>query len=307
MATVDKNKSIIIKGNDNWRPVLLNIMDKAGIKADVMESFTRRGQSTVWLFSRKSAPYRIIYHLGGCSAIFCVLARLRGKRVVSHWIGTDIMRYRGKINLIKRISIWVHRHLVDVQLADSEIIKEELKRIGIEARLLRLLPQAVVAEVSSLPEKPVILSYWDDSRFDFYGGKTVFALARAFPEARFVIVRATGKGLADIPANVHFLGFVKDLSKTYRDCVCFIRMPEHDGLSAMVLEAMANGRYVIYNQKCPFTSYATDFDSARKALEEILRKRRPNTEGADYIKRTFNINDEARHLREFMEQTFGRI
>jgi len=307
MAIADKNKGIIIKGNDNWRPVLLNIMAKAGIGADSMELFTRRGQSTIWLFSRKSSPYRIIYHLGGCGALFCILARLRGKRIVSHWIGTDIMHYQRKFTLAKRLSIWVLRHFVDLQLADSEIIQEELRGLGIETHLLRLLPQAIVAEVSPLPEKPAVLSYWDDTRFGFYGGPIVFALARAFPEVKFFIARATGKDLSDVPANVQFLGLAKDMPKIYRESTCFIRLPEHDGLSAMVLEAMANGRYVIYNKKCPFASYATDFDSARKALGEILRIRRPNTEGAAYIKRTFNIEGEAVRLRELMEQAFGGI
>jgi glycosyltransferase involved in cell wall biosynthesis len=217
------------------------------------------------------------------------------------------MRYNGKMNLLKRISVWAHRHLVDLQLADSEIIQEELKSIGIETKLLRLLPEAIEAEVSPLPEKPVVLSYWDDSRFSFYGGNIVFALARAFPEVKFIIARATGKGLTDIPVNVRFLGLVSNMPKIYRRCTCFIRLPEHDGLSAMVLEAMANGRYVIYNKKYPFMSYAVDFDSARKALEEILSKQHPNVEGADYIKKTYGIDNEAARLRKMMEQTFGRI
>ena len=121
METGRKNNGIIIKGASNWQPVLLNIMDKAGIQADVMEHFTRRGQSTVWLFSKKSRPYRVIYHLGGCSAIFCVLARLMGKQMVSHWIGTDAMRYQGKMNPIKYLGVWVQRHLVALHLSDSEI------------------------------------------------------------------------------------------------------------------------------------------------------------------------------------------
>jgi glycosyltransferase involved in cell wall biosynthesis len=307
MATVNGNKGIIIKGTDNWQPVLLNIMDKAGINADVMESFTRRGQSAAWLLSKNSSRYGVIYHLGGCSAIFCVLARLKGKRIVSHWIGTDVMRYHGRLNLIRCISVWVHQHFVNLQLADSEVIQEELKRIGIEARLVRLLPQAIVAEVSSLPEKPVVLSYWDDSRFGFYGGKTVFALARAFPEVKFLIVRASGKGLTEVPANVQFVGPVDNMPEIYRKCTCLIRMPQHDGLSAMVLEAMANGRYVIYNQKCPFTIFAEDFDSARKALEEILRKQQPNSAGADYVKKNFSIDDEARRLRKLMENSLGSV
>ncbi len=291
METIRKNKGIIIKGANNWQPVLLNIMNKAGIKADVMELFTRRGQSTVWLFSKKSRPYRIIYHLGGCSAIFCVLARLRGKQMVSHWIGTDAMRYHSKMNPIKRLSVWVHRHLVGLQLADSEIIQEELRSIGIESKLLRLLPEAIVGQVTPLPEQPVILSYWDDERFEFYGGD-------------IVIARATGKGLTEVPSNVQFLGLVDNMQEMYRNSTCLIRIPKHDGLSAMVLEAMANGRYVIYNHKCPCTYFAADLKSARTALEEILEKQQPNVEGADYVKKNFDIDVEANRLRELIDATF---
>jgi len=303
----DDSKNIIIKGTDNWQPVLLNIMSKTGIKADTLRPFKKRGQSTVWLFSKKSRPYRIIYHLGGCSAIFCVLARLKGKRMVSHWIGTDVMRYQGKLNVIKRMSIWVHQHLVGLQLADSEIIQEELRSIGIETNLLRLLPEAIIGQVTPLPEKPVVLSYWDDERLDFYGGNIVLALAREFPEVDFLIALATGKGLTNIPPNVRFLGLVGNMPEIYQKCTCLIRIPRHDGLSAMVLEAMANGRYVIYNKKYPFTNFATDFDSAHKALEEILKKQQPNVEGADYIKDNFSIDVEANRLRQLMENRFGSI
>jgi hypothetical protein len=304
MAAISEDKGIIIKGAYNWMPVLLNIMSKAGLKADTL-TLKRRGQSALWLFSSKSRPYRIIYHLAACSAIFCVLARLRGKRMVSHWIGSDAMRYKGKLNLRRRLAIWVHQHFVDLELADSEIIQEELRAVGLETKLLRLLPQTIVGKVTALPEESRVLSYWFDDRFDFYGGPIVFALARAFPRVKFLIAQASGKGLTDIPANVQFLGYVDNIQEIYRKCTCLIRMPRHDGLGAMVLEAMAHGRYVIYNHKCPFTSFAEDFDSAKKTLEEILKKQEPNFEGVDYVKKNFSIEDEASHLRELMESTFS--
>lgn len=301
--SVGNKKAIIIKGADNWQPVLLNMMSKVGIKADVMELFTRRGQSTAWLFSKKSKPYSIIYHLGGCSGLFCLLVRLKGKRMVSHWIGTDVMRYHGKIGLMKRIGIWVHQHLVNLQLADSEIIQEELRSIGIESEVLRLLPEAIIGQVTPLPGKPVVLSYWDDERFGFYGGDIVIGLAKEFPEIKFVIARATGKGLVDIPQNVEFLGMVDNMTELYQNSTCLIRIPEHDGLSAMALEAMANARYVIYNHKLPCTYFAADFNAARKALEEILKQQQPNIEGADYIKKNFSIDYEAARLKKLMENS----
>ena len=297
--------TIIIKGASNWRPVLLNIMRKAGIKADTLPNFKRRGQSALWLFSRKSRPYRIIYHLGGCTAIFCVLARLRGKRMVSHWIGSDAMRYHGRLGLIKQLGVWVHQHLVDLQLVDSEILQDDLRAVGIETNIVRLLPQTILGEVTALPAEPTVLSYWFDERFDFYGGQTVFDLARAFPEVKFLIVQASGKGLRDIPANVQFLGFVDNMPEIYRRCTCLIRMPPHDSVAKMPLEAMARGLYVIWSVEYPFTSFARDFDSACKALEEILCKQQPNSAGADYVKKNFSIDGEARRLRELMENSFG--
>jgi hypothetical protein len=282
-------------------------MAKAGIDADILPVFKRKEYFALWLLSRKSRPYRIVYNMGGCAAIFFIIARLRGKRTINHWLGTDAMRYHGRLTVLKRIGIWVHQHLVDLELADSETIQKELKDVGIKTNLLRLLPKAVDADVKALPRKPAVLSYWFDDRFDFYGGPVVFALARAMPDVEFLIAQAEGKGLADVPGNVQFLGPVKNMSELYRRCTCLVRMPQHDGLSAMVLEAFANGRYVIYNQQYPFVHFADDFNSAFGALREILSKDGPNVSGADYIRKNFNIDAQAECLRQLMENSFGNI
>jgi glycosyltransferase involved in cell wall biosynthesis len=305
MSQIKENNCILICGTPNWQPVLLNIMSKAGLEAKQLSSFKTLEKYIRWLFSRKSQPYRIIYHLGGCATTLCTLEWLRGKHTIVHWIGSDVMQYQGKLNLKKRLSIWVHQHLVALKLADSEKIQEELRKVGIETHLLRLLPQAIVVDVTELPDKPTVLSYWNDERYDFYGGGIVFALAKAFPQLKFLIVGATGEDLVNVPANVKFLGLVDDISKIYNKCTCLVRVPMHDGLSAMVLEAMAHGRYVIYSRKCPFTSFASDYESARKALEEIITKQQPNYEGADYVKKNFSVEKESQRLRELMERTFG--
>jgi glycosyltransferase involved in cell wall biosynthesis len=309
MTAVRASKGIIIEGrNPNWHPVLLNIMNKAGIKADTLPSLKQR-EFILWLFSKKSCDYKIIYCFGGITPIFYILARLRGKRIISHWIGSDAMCYQGRVNLRKRFSIWVHQHFVNLALADSERVQEELRSVGIETKLLRLLPQAIVGEVKALPEKPTVLSYWSNERFDFYNGQTFLALAKAFPEVNFVVAKADGKGLQNIPSNVQFLGLVDNnkMSHIYQNCTCLLRMPQHDGLSAMVLEAMAHGRYVIYNYKFPFTYFAKDFGSAAKALREIINKRELNFEGFDYVKNNYSIDSEANCLRGLMEDVFGNI
>jgi len=281
-------------------------MSLAGIHADTL-SFRKRGQAALWLFRKISRQYHIIYHLSGCSAPFCLLARLCGKRMICHWTGSDTLRFQGKRSLFRRMGIWVQRNLVDLQMADSEIIQKELKEVGIEAHLLRLLPKTILGKITDLPEQPVVLSYWNDKRFDFYNGPLVFKLAEDYPKVKFLIALATGKDLTQVPKNVHFLGQVSNMSDIYHKCTCLVRMPRHDGLSAMVLEAMAHGRYVIYNQKCLYTNFAEDYNSARQALEKILRKTQPNFEGAEYVGQNFNTEREALELRRLLEFAFGEI
>ncbi len=77
-----------------------------------------------------------------------------------------------------------------------------------------------------------------------------------------------------------------------------IRLPEHDSLSAMVLEALARGRYVIYSEEFPFTETAGNFDEARDALARLLANRQPNYSGAEYVRRNYSLDEQAERLRE---------
>lgn len=300
MAKIVKNKAIAVHGCDNWHPVLFNIAARAGVKLKSLPLFRNLRQFACWLLSKESKPYGYIYHIGGSCSSFCLLGRLLGKRMIVHWIGSDVIRYQGRLNLRKRLGLWVHRNLVDLVLVDSEIIQTELKEIGIESHLLRLLPKAMVGEVTALPKEPAVLSYWSDDKFDFYRGDLLFALAQAFPHVTFLIAKATGRGLKGVPPNVKLLGLVENMPQLYKQCTCLIRLPRHDGLSAMVLEVLAYGRYVIYSYRFPHTSFAKDFDSAREALEEILRKNEPNTDGANHVRENFSIDKEATRFRELI-------
>lgn len=295
------DSKIVIKGADNWFGVLLNMMQKTGIKAETVV-FRRRGEGLLWLLGKGGRKYDIIYHLSAGSALFCIVAKLRGSLVVNHWIGSDMCRYHGPFSLHKRISTLIQNTFVDLHLSDSEIIQDELLRIGIKSELVRLLPESLIGEVCQLPSEPTVLAYWMDSRFEFYGGPLVLQLAEEFPEVKFIIVRATGSGLKHKPANVEFLGFVTNMPDIYKKCDCLIRMPEHDGLSAMVLETMSRGRYVIYNKQLPFTHFANDYESARKALKEILAKKNPNIDGAVFVRENFDVAREAVRLRELLEK-----
>ena len=307
MAKAVKNKGIAVHGCENWQPVLLNIAARGGVELKCLPSFQNLRQFACWLLSKESKSYGFIYYIGGRCSSFCLLGRLLGKRMIVHWIGSDVIQYQGRLNLRKHLGLWIHRNLVDLVLADSEIVQEELKEIGIDSHLLRLLPKAMSGQVTALPEEPMVLSYWSDDRFDFYRGNVVFALAQTFPQVTFLIAKATGRGLKEVPSNVKLLGLVENMPQLYKKCTCLVRVPRHDGLSAMVLEALAYGRYVIYSYRFPHTSFASSFDSARVALEDILRKDEPNVAGANHVQENFSIDKEAACLRELFEGTLGTV
>ena len=124
-------------------------------------------------------------------------------------------------------------------------------------------------------------------------------LARDFPEIEFNILKATASD-ESTPQNLHLLGPRDDMEAVYRNSTVLIRIPEHDSLSAMVLEVLARGRYVIYNKQFPNCHFASDYDSAKIALQEIMKLTVPNTKGAEFIKENFSPAKEAEKLKQIL-------
>lgn len=76
-------------------------------------------------------------------------------------------------------------------------------------------------------------------------------------------------------------------------------MPEHDSLSAMVLEMLSRGRYVIYNQDLTGCHHATDFEEARAALYALRGQHEPNHGGARFVRENFSLTAEGAALAEY--------
>lgn len=293
-------------GEPRWLPVAANLLIRAGLEAEPVQANERLGLLR-WALGGRSRQFDAVHHLTGPSNWKSpLLFRLRGLPVVWHWIGSDVLAYResarrrlgGAIN--RRAALqWAGAHL-----ADSPELAEELRTEGIASRVVRLLPEKIEAGVLPLPPACTVLSYWSDSRRTFYGGDTVLQLAREFPELSFHIVGATGKDV-NAPPNVRFFGGVADMDPIYRDSTVLIRMPRHDSLSAMVLEVLARGRYVIYNRPLEACHLACDLDEARRALREIIGRREPNAVGAEMVRSRFSLDVEARSLAEVYSSLHG--
>jgi hypothetical protein len=188
-------------------------------------------------------------------------------------------------------------------VADSQEVAEELRTGGLKVmEVARLLPPSVRAEVMPLPSKPTVMCYWTDAYAGFHRADMIMELARRFPDVPFKVAAAKGAGL-DAPPNVEFLGWQDDLTRVYSQCSIFLRLPEHDSLSAIVLEALVRGRYVIYNRRTPHCRYAETLEQACEALGELRKMVSPNESGAAWVKENFDPVLELDKLVRIYSQT----
>lgn len=296
---------IAVMGSSNWLEVIAELLRRAGMSCDLLNvcescPFLKWVFKGYWLRFWIVRSYDVVHHIGGCcNWRLGMICTLFGRPVVWHWIGSDIVDFKdaGSRSLRGFLYRVCARRWAKAHLADSPELAEELQELGIQARVVRLLPKLIEADIEPLPQKFSVLSYWCDGRRDLYGGDVVLQLAEEFGDVEFKIVNATGVGESASP-NVKFLGFRQDMRRIYSQSSVLIRLPLHDSLSAMVLEMLARGRYVIYNKRLRGVHFATSLAEAREALYEIRQKTEPNSCGAQMVRERFSLNKEAQALSE---------
>lgn len=296
-----------VMGSPYWAQVVCDLLKRAGLCAEVLDPHGRFALLK-WAVKGHWRRFDVIHLATGIWEWKAALILMLVPRpVIWHWIGTDVHNFqrncqKGWKGFLLRLAAY---RRAKAHLADSPELAEELSGLGIKADVVRLLPKCIEAEVEPLPEKFAALSYWSDERRNFYRGDIVFELAKEFPDIKFRVVGTTGKG-EKVSPNVEFLGFQKDLSKIYSESSVFIRIPERDSISAMVLEMLARGRYVIYNKKLQGCHFANDVSEVRKAFQHIIKKTTPNTEGAEMVREYFSPEKEAAKLSQIYANLFPR-
>ena len=223
---------------------------------------------------------------------------MRGKKVVFHWIGTDVLRAMRTArqqerlispkSLIKRMaSSFVKRKFTHWAIASW--LQGELSTIGIRSSVVPIVSPLVEAKPLPMPEQFTVLSYLPDFRPTFYGADIVYQLAELNPDVRFIIVAAQ-KSLKNLP-NVEVRSWVdrQTMDSIHKESSCLVRLTEHDGLASTVLESLARGRYVIWSYDFPYVFKARTLAQAQKVLREVKDKIRPNFEGAEYVRTEFSL------------------
>lgn len=307
---------ILVLGYEYWAGVTAGMLRRMGYdarpwapSADALPAALRWCRPLRWLGWALTGPFRT------AAAVHVIappgrqpLIRLAGwmhKRIILHWVGTDVLNLRAEVAARGPAAVDFYRRMAHAQFADAPELIEELAALGLRADLFRLLPDAVEPRDVPLPDRPAVLSYWAPERREFYGGPILDALAEEFPDVPFLIVGNDGHGQPQHP-NMTYLGRLESLEDVYRQTSILVRLPEHDSLSAMVLEMLGRGRRVIYSRPFPHTEHATTPEEARAALRRCLAEREFNRAGQAYVRQNFAPAAEAARVAPLVRQAMGR-
>ena len=230
----------------------------------------------------------IVYIGYGCYRIdpYLKIAKLYNKKVISHWIGTDVLKAKKNKSVISRVQSYIN-----CNLACSPLIKDELLELNIPAREFAILPIGMSKDYSKLPEKHAVLAYLPEGKEEFYGIEYVKYAAQNYPSVKFYIVGNSNDTIKI--SNVEFLGKItqEEMSQLYDRTTILLRLPKHDGLSLMLLEALIKGKEVLYCYDFPYTRRIENKEQLDKAIKDIISKKPYfNENGHKYILENYNID-----------------
>lgn len=224
------------------------------------------------------------------------LARVFGRKIVKHWIGTDA-ESAGLPAVAAQSRSGIISHW-----ADSPWIAEELRASGLNASVVTLnyVPDV---EAPAMPPGPLrVLVYLPSAMHDFYNAALMTRLAARLPRARFAVVGGTMLP-EGAPANMELLGVRDDMTKIYGQVHALVRMPRRDGMSFMVTEALAQGRYIIWNRPMEHVEFADNEDAAVSLLKTLEADAASpeglplNKAGSEYARAQFGSRAVTQRLR----------
>jgi hypothetical protein len=215
----------------------------------------------------------VIYLIGGDlrpNRFYKVAIFLR-KKLIMHWVGSDILEMQEWQKKGRRFCPFLLKKAV--HWAEVNWTANELKELGVKAQVVPLTPASIPAEVKELPVKFVALTYLPPGKELFYGSAHIVRLAEQYPEIVFLAVAASPtEPHPEWPANIIPVGWVDNMEELYREVTVLIRLTDHDGLSFMVLEALANGRYVIWSYPFDGVYQATEYSKLAQTIADLYQE-----------------------------------
>lgn len=195
------------------------------------------------------------------------LAKFLGKKVITHWIGSDVrFAIEGKTN-VKKLK-FVNQHL-----ACFEPLQKQLHSLGIETKYLPIIPYNLCFDVCKMPKEHAVLIYMPKGYEEYYGFNEISKVFPRFPEVKFFIVANDDKEKFVSFNNVETLGYLtlEQMELLYNKISIVVRIHTNDGLSMSVLEGMAKGKKIIWNCEFPHCFPGATTEDICSSLYRIIK------------------------------------
>lgn len=275
MLKTKNRKTIGVMGSNQIQHII-PLLEKEYKVINLQENWNRKATNISKLarFLKEINDVDIVYNVF-TSPYFWKKARIAnyfGKKVVTHWIGTDA-RYtdEGKVDFTKL-------SYIDIHLSCFQAITDQLARHEIKTVIIPIVPFNLTFDLASMPKKHSVLIYMPKGVEQDYGYTVICGIFALFPNLEFNIVANDDKSKFSAYPNVKVLGrlTLDEMEKLYNKISIVIRIHVNDGLSMSVLEALAKGKKVIWNYEFPFCLPGRTKNeiamSLRKILTEDLKK-----------------------------------
>lgn len=216
---------------------------------------------------------------------FACIAKLMGKRVATHWIGSDV-RWACEGRTQRSALKMIDRHLVCF-----EPLQDDLRTFGVTAGILPIIPFNVNFEISSMPERHAALIYLPQGKEELYGLNELREVFPKFPEMPFYIVANEHAEIFEAYDNVTALGMLSldEMDALYDKISVLIRIHLSDGLSMMVLEALGKGKRVIWDHAFPYVLPGMNACQIQGSLDSVISEPPvAQIEAHEYVKLNYN-------------------
>ena len=214
------------------------------------------------------------------------------------WAGSDVL-YAREVLAKRGIDRWIASK---IHWAVSPWIAEEVCALGLNCEYVQVSFVSPIANPKPLPETFSVLVYVPSlEKADLYGWDQIVEVARAMPRVRFTLLGMNPKQSLEGPPNISIYPWTNETARFYEGSTLLWRPARHDGLSFMVIEALAHGRHVLWSY--PFAG-CVQVKGAAQAHDEIERLRQFHDAG------TLKLNETGIDAiaRDFLPETVrGRI
>lgn len=275
-------KKIVAIGSENLVHILqTNLGDDYIIENGNFQGTIHDSRRRILFFIKKMSKADIIYFLGISSFTntLAFFARLMRKKVVYHWLGTDVWKCLTGVSTGHR-----KPKLANVHYAYAHNLQEELTSLGITSIIFTLAPEGLSLKPALMPDRHAVLLSLPDKSKEFYGYNTIREVILRNPSLTFYVVRSERPDYYPW-SNVRFLGVLSrdEMERLYDDVSIVLRFPEHDGLSLLMMESTIKGKVMIYRFNHPFSYKVENVDDICNVINKVTSTPPAvNTEASDF-------------------------